>query len=288
MEGGDGDTARVAEREVGKAGQAGLVSVDDVEAVARERQLEVRAHADGNAEAAPAGNRNRGAERDDAFERGSGGAEPLQRAPAGGQLGRPSGRRQDDDLVASPAKLGGRARDVVVHRVRLRPGERGDHADPREASHSPILRLHLKAPPARGTVVRSTPWRGATMCLPGTAEIVRERVEAEGRPKVDRRTALLGAAGPARARGELPGERARERRSPAKGPLLRPHAHIQRGLPGLRHRRGARARDDRRLRDGRLLRSEVDVRRALGHAHGRPGPLPSRAAGSRPRSSRGS
>ena len=37
------------------------------------------------------------------------------------------------------------------------------------------------------------------MCLPGTAEIVRERVEAEGRPKVDRRTALLGAAGAALA-----------------------------------------------------------------------------------------
>ena len=37
------------------------------------------------------------------------------------------------------------------------------------------------------------------MCLPGTAEIVRERVEAEGAPKVDRRTALLGAAGAALA-----------------------------------------------------------------------------------------
>ena len=37
------------------------------------------------------------------------------------------------------------------------------------------------------------------MCLPGTAEIVRERVEADGTPKVDRRTALLGAAGAAGA-----------------------------------------------------------------------------------------
>jgi kynurenine formamidase len=37
------------------------------------------------------------------------------------------------------------------------------------------------------------------MCLPGTAEIVRERVEAEGTPKVNRRTALLGAAGAALA-----------------------------------------------------------------------------------------
>ena len=37
------------------------------------------------------------------------------------------------------------------------------------------------------------------MCLPGTAEIVRERVEAEGAPRVSRRTALLGAAGAALA-----------------------------------------------------------------------------------------
>jgi kynurenine formamidase len=37
------------------------------------------------------------------------------------------------------------------------------------------------------------------MCLPGTAEIVRERVEAEGAPRVDRRAALIGAAGAALA-----------------------------------------------------------------------------------------
>ncbi|HSK15588.1 MAG TPA: cyclase family protein [Gaiellaceae bacterium] len=35
------------------------------------------------------------------------------------------------------------------------------------------------------------------MCLPGTIEAVRERIEAEGLPKVDRRTALMGAAGAA-------------------------------------------------------------------------------------------
>ena len=35
------------------------------------------------------------------------------------------------------------------------------------------------------------------MCLPGTIEAVRERVEEEGLPKLDRRTALLGAAGAA-------------------------------------------------------------------------------------------
>lgn len=33
------------------------------------------------------------------------------------------------------------------------------------------------------------------MCLPGTVEVVRERIETEGLPRIDRRTALLGAAG---------------------------------------------------------------------------------------------
>ena len=46
------------------------------------------------------------------------------------------------------------------------------------------------------------------MCLPGTAEVVRKRFEVEGAPRVDRRTALIGAAGAASG-GELPGRRAR-------------------------------------------------------------------------------
>ena len=37
------------------------------------------------------------------------------------------------------------------------------------------------------------------MCLPGTIETVREQTEAEGGPTVDRRTAILGAAGVALA-----------------------------------------------------------------------------------------
>ena len=46
--------------------------------------------------------------------------------------------------------------------------------------------------------------RGGAMCLPGTIETVRARVEEEGLPKLDRRTALLGAAGAAVA-AALPG-----------------------------------------------------------------------------------
>ena len=37
------------------------------------------------------------------------------------------------------------------------------------------------------------------MCLPGTHEFVREQLQAEGEPKVSRRTALVGAAGAALA-----------------------------------------------------------------------------------------
>ena len=55
------------------------------------------------------------------------------------------------------------------------------------------------------------------MCLPGTVETVRERVEGEGGPRLDRRSALLGAAGaalatalPAGARGFRTGRRVQD------------------------------------------------------------------------------
>ena len=55
------------------------------------------------------------------------------------------------------------------------------------------------------------------MCLPGTVESVRERVEREGVPRLDRRSALLGAAGaalatalPAGARGFRTGRRVQD------------------------------------------------------------------------------
>ena len=84
-----GQTACVAERQVGEAGDAGLVHVDEVEAVAGECQVEVRPHADGNPEAAPAGDRDRRAERDRPRERRSLPAQPLEGAASGGQFRRP-------------------------------------------------------------------------------------------------------------------------------------------------------------------------------------------------------
>lgn len=67
------------------------------------------------------------------------------------------------------------------------------------------------------------------MCLPGTIEAVRARVEEEGLPKLDRRTALLGAAGAAVA-AALPG------RAHAKGPAnrLQDLTHeFREGFPGF-------------------------------------------------------
>jgi kynurenine formamidase len=54
------------------------------------------------------------------------------------------------------------------------------------------------------------------MCLPGTAETVREQIEASGEPKVDRRTAVLGAAGVALAAAFPAGALANGRRGRGK------------------------------------------------------------------------
>jgi hypothetical protein len=92
---------RLAEREVREAGDAGLVRVDDVEAVGREREREVRARGEREADEAAARRRNRGRERDEVPERLAVLGQALERPPAGGQVGGPRGRPEDDDLVAA-------------------------------------------------------------------------------------------------------------------------------------------------------------------------------------------
>src|SRR5262245_16139895 len=140
MKGGDGQSPRVAKREVGQARDARLVDVHDVEAIAGQRELEVRSHPDGNAEAAPAGDGDRGPERDRALQRRSFAAQSLQSAPPGRQVRRAARRREDNDLVPPGSELGGSARNMVVDRVRLRPRKRGDHADPEaHGSDSTVL-----------------------------------------------------------------------------------------------------------------------------------------------------
>ena len=54
------------------------------------------------------------------------------------------------------------------------------------------------------------------MCLPGTAETVREQIESAGEPRVDRRTAVLGSAGVAFAAAFPAGALANGRRGRGK------------------------------------------------------------------------
>jgi kynurenine formamidase len=69
------------------------------------------------------------------------------------------------------------------------------------------------------------------MCLPGTIETVRARVEEEGLPKVDRRTALLGAAGAAVA-ATFPG-RALAARADKPGRVQDLTHEFREGFPGF-------------------------------------------------------
>ncbi len=106
------------------------MGVEDVEGVRTERELEVRADADGDSEPALPRDRHRGAERDDPGQRLALRAETPQRAPAASEVRRAVRRRQNDDFVPPPAQLLRRGVHVLVDRVRLRPRERRDHADP--------------------------------------------------------------------------------------------------------------------------------------------------------------
>ena len=110
------------------------------------------------------------------------------------------------------------------------------------------------------------------MCLPGTVEIVREQVEQQDRPRIDRRTAVLtgvGAAVAAAFPGLASGGRPATHRHDKKR-LPGPHARVQGRVPRL-HVRLAREGDARHDPDGRLLRAGVDVRRALGTHMDAPG-----------------
>ena len=69
------------------------------------------------------------------------------------------------------------------------------------------------------------------MCLPGTIETVRARVEEEGLPKLDRRAALLGAAGAAVA-ATFPG-RALGARSDKPGRVQDLTHEFREGFPGF-------------------------------------------------------
>src|SRR5262249_32090214 len=107
---------RLEECQVGEAGDAGGDPVHDVECAAAERKREVGGRTDRDAEAAATGDRDGDAERDDLTELAA-----REGAPAGLELGGPTGGSKHGDLVTAPAERRCRPRDVVVRLVRLRP-----------------------------------------------------------------------------------------------------------------------------------------------------------------------
>ncbi len=110
----DAERLRVAQGEVRDARQSGLEAVDDVEAPLLERQVQVRAHADRDAEARPARHRHGRADRDHV-----GVLAARERTPAGDQVRRAGGGGQHGDRVAERSQLLGDPGDVLVDIVRL-------------------------------------------------------------------------------------------------------------------------------------------------------------------------
>ena len=111
---GDAERLGVAQGEVRDARQSGLEAVDDVEASLLEREVEVRADADRDAEARPARHRQGRADRDHV-----GVLAARERSPAGDQVRRAGGRSEHGDRVPERSQLLRDPGDVLVDVVRL-------------------------------------------------------------------------------------------------------------------------------------------------------------------------
>ena len=120
-----GQRVRRRQREVREAREARLEAVHDVEAAAREREAEVRAHRDRDAHVRPPRERDRRADGDDVRVGGRAGARGDRRARS---RARDDGASTVTSCPRSPQRGGGSV-DVRVHLVRLRPRERRDEAD---------------------------------------------------------------------------------------------------------------------------------------------------------------
>ena len=210
----DGETLGVAQREVRQARQPGLEAVHDVEPSESQRARQVRSHADRHADAAAARDRHRRAEDDEpvVVERSV-----VERDASRGQVGCAVRRRDDRDSVAERAQFSRDAGDVLVHVVRLRPGERSDEADP-ERHRAPSLALYSSR-----TISR---WRTAA----AAAELA-QRFGRRDRPAG--RLSTLTAPKPRRARSRF--SRA------AAGDLQQLHDCPWRGTRRLRRRSRGRA-----------------------------------------------
>jgi hypothetical protein len=135
-EGRRGERRGIAEREVREARQPRLEAVHDVEPSAGEREREARADADRHAHPAAPGNRHGRAERDQL------GIVEIaeQRAPPRREIAGAVRRGEDGHRVVAPPQLAGEPVHVLVHVVRLRPGEGRDERDPHafESSARPV------------------------------------------------------------------------------------------------------------------------------------------------------
>ena len=111
---GDAERLGIAQREVRDARQPGLEAVDDVEAPLLEREVEVRADADGDAQRRSARDGHGCADGDHV-----GGLAPRQCAPAGDQVRRAGGGSEHGDRVAERSQLLRDPSDMLVDVMRL-------------------------------------------------------------------------------------------------------------------------------------------------------------------------
>ena len=136
----DGQRLGVAEREVGEARQARLEAVHDVEAALAQREREVRADADRDAEARSAA--RSGIAGPTAIT--SAASPRCERAAAGEQVGRAARRSEHGDRVPERPQLPRDPGDVLVDVVRLRPRERRHEAQ--AETHAPSVALSVPLP----------------------------------------------------------------------------------------------------------------------------------------------
>ena len=111
------------------------------------------------------------------------------------------------------------------------------------------------------------------MCLPGTAEIVGSESRRTGRRRSTGARPFWAPPGRREPRSPRAFRRPRSRTDAGAARTASATSRTCSPKASPSSPRLAGARDDLRLRDRRLLLAEMDVRRALGNAHGRPGPL---------------
>ena len=123
------------------------MAVHDVERALCEHEPEIRPHADRDADPVPRREGQRRPEGDEVAEPPIAVGEPAQRPPPGRQVPCACGRREHRHVVPEGTKGVRCSRNVLVHRVGLRPRERRDEADAER--HRAIVGRRLSPPEPR-------------------------------------------------------------------------------------------------------------------------------------------